>query len=90
MLSQCSDKLAFCTCSETTNTTVSQDVLPLTVATVSKRMNNNVSNYFSHEMPIVCWYVCIKSTWESQIPKLEIVKVEFFFLFWVDHLVDLS
>lgn len=30
------DKLAFCTHFETTNTTASQDVLPLTVAAVSK------------------------------------------------------
>lgn len=65
---------------------MSQDVLPLTVAAVSKRMN--VGNYFSHEMPVVCRYVCMKSTWESQIPKLEIELGEFFML-RVDHLITI-
>lgn len=53
------DKLAFCTCFETTKPTVRQDVLSLTVAAALKTTNNNVSNHVSHQMPIVCLYVCI-------------------------------
>lgn len=46
LLQCCLTKFEFCTCFETTNTTVSLDVLPLTGAAVSKRTNYNVSKYF--------------------------------------------